>query len=130
MQLLNLTKDGEDIFCALPPMEGPVKISTSTGKKTRIKFKGNPRKEVERLFKVIALGNDSALYKAPYEIYFHDFEENKSEFILRTPDNSHYQVIRPDSTWNTLLFSTSSDGLFMYNRKTKELTDLKEKLIN
>lgn len=129
MRFLRLAENGESIYCTIPPEEGIVSISTKTGKKTSIDFKGNPRKQVEGWFHLIALRNDSALYVAPYEIYEHDFNENQSDFILRSPDNSHFQVIKTDTTWNNLTFTTSSNGLFMYNRKSKEVTDLKERII-
>lgn len=126
MRLLRLANNGESIYCTIPPEEGIVSISTKTGKKSNIEFKGSPRKQVEGWFNLIALKTDSALYEAPYEIYVHDFTKEKSEFILRSPDNSHFQVIMTDTTWNNLTFTTSSNGLFMYNRKSKEVTDLKE----
>lgn len=124
MQMLNLAEDGEHIICAMPPEEGVVKISTLTGKKIPLDFKGNSRPKVEGLFHAICITNDSALYEAPYEIYSHDFVKNKSEFIMRTPDGSHFQIIRPDSGWRNVIFSTSSHGLYMYNRNTKELRNL------
>ncbi|WP_415376662.1 hypothetical protein [Patiriisocius sp. Uisw_017] len=129
MRLLRLAENGESIYCTIPPEEGIVSISTKTGKKTSIDFKGNPRKQVEGWFNLIALRNDSALYEALYEIYEHDFTENQSEFILRSPDNSHFQIIKTDTTWNNLIFTTSSNGLFVYNRKSKEVTDLKREII-
>ena len=129
MRLLKLAENGESIYCTISPEEGIVSISTSTGKKTFIEFKGNPRKQVEGWFNLIALRNDSALYEAPYEIYEQDFTINQSEFILRSPDNSHFQIIKTDTTWNNLIFTTSSNGLFMYNRESKEVTDLKEVII-
>jgi hypothetical protein len=128
MRLLKLAENGESIYCTIPPEEGIVSISTKTGKKTSIDFNGNPRKQVEGWFNLVDLRNDSALYEVPYEIYEHDFTENKSEFILRSPDNSNFQVIKTDTTWNNLIFTTSSNGLFLYNRRSKEVIDLKREV--
>lgn len=129
MRLLRLAENGESVYCTISPEEGIISISIKTGKTTSIDFKGNLRKQVEGQFNLISLRNDSALYVAPYEIYEHDFREEKSELILRSPDNSHFQIIKTDTTWNNLIFTTSSNGLFVYNRKSKKVTDLKEVII-
>jgi len=129
MRYLRLSENGEFACCTIPPQEGIVSISTKTGKKTSIDFKGNLRNQVKGWFNLIALKNDTALYEAPYEIYTHDFTKKKSELILRSPDHSHFQIIKTDSTWNNLIFTTSSNGLFAYNRQSKAITNLKELII-
>lgn len=104
-------------------------ISLTDGKFKRYIFQNDPRYQVKSWYFPIAICKDSLIYSAPYEIYIHNFKENRSNFLFRNPDNSNFGTIRIDENWENLYFSLQT-GIFKYNIGSKDLIKLNLKITN
>tara|TARA_R110000868_G_scaffold1211_2_gene9291 strand:- start:7000 stop:7941 length:942 start_codon:yes stop_codon:yes gene_type:complete len=92
---------------------------------TPFQIANSPRSPVKDSFQLISLSEETAIYEAPYEIYEHNLEQNISKLILRTPDNSHFNTIKIDSTENKVTFSTSLGNFYHYFIDSDSLQQVK-----
>jgi len=105
---------------------GLIMVSTNTGKFKQLNI-NSPRNAVKQYFNPIDLRPDSIMYEAPYELYKHNLKTNKSELILRCPDDNQFGVIQPDDNWTNILFN-GGDKIYYYNVPSKKLTEVEFKI--